>query len=207
MSMSGGMTPSTNNADFWDGDIPWVTPKDMKTERITSSIDRLTEQALEETAIRLYPSGCVLIVVRGMILAHSFPVAVNDIPVTINQDMKIIETVLTPEYLAILLRGMSQLILSTVEEAGHGTKVLRTDIYKNIRLPIPPKDEQRAIVQHVQKISTETDQMMGYVKQAITKLKEYRAALITSAVTGKIDVRNVPIPACGAEETAHAYRA
>lgn len=78
ISISGGMTPSTSNPAFWKGEIPWVTPKDMKRERIDDSIDHLTEEALEETSITLKARDSVLCVVRGMILAHSFPVAIND---------------------------------------------------------------------------------------------------------------------------------
>lgn len=195
MAMSGGMTPSMSVSEFWEGEIPWVTPKDMKSERIAGSIDKVTEKALKETSIRLYADGRVLIVVRGMILAHSFPVAINDVPVTVNQDIKVIDTTLDPEYLAILLRGILSLVLSITEESAHGTKVLRTDFFKNIRLPIPPREEQGYIVKEVHRITDMSDRMAKTVFTAINRLKEYRTALITQAVTGKIDVRNVPIPA------------
>ncbi|MEQ8754151.1 MAG: restriction endonuclease subunit S [Coleofasciculus sp. G1-WW12-02] len=194
VSMQGGSTPSKSNPEFWDGEIPWISPKDMKKERLTSSIDKITNEALKETSIHLHSQGSVLIVVRGMILAHSFPVAINDVDVTINQDMKILKTVLNPEYLAILLRGIKNLILSIVEESAHGTKVLRTDLYKNIRLPVPPLNEQEEVVNKIEKITTSSDQMSRTIETAIDLLKEYRTALITNAVTGKIDVRQVPIP-------------
>lgn len=195
IGMNSGMTPHTGTPEFWDGDIPWVSPKDMKVEWISGSIDTLTEEALAKTAIQTFASGHVLIVVRGMILAHSFPVAINMLPVTINQDMKAISTTLDPAYLAILLRGIKDVILSLVEEAAHGTKVMRTDLFKNIRLPVPPSAEQEAIVDAVKRVVDETDLMVKRVSSAIDKLKEYRAALITAAVTGKIDVRGIPLPA------------
>lgn len=195
IGMNSGMTPHTGTPEFWDGNIPWVSPKDMKVEWISGSIDTLTEEALAKTAIQTFASGHVLIVVRGMILAHSFPVAINKLPVTINQDMKAISTTLEPAYLAILLRGMKDIILSLVEEAAHGTKVMRTDLFKNIRLPVPPSAEQKAIVDAVKLVVDRTDLMVKRVNSAIDKLKEYRAALITAAVTGQIDVRGVPLPA------------
>lgn len=198
MTMSGGMTPDTENTEFWeDGEIPWVSPKDMKVQRLSGSIDRLTAQALEKTSIRLYSSGRVLIVVRGMILAHTFPVAINDVPVTVNQDMKVIETCLNAEYLAILLRGIQDVILSIVEEAAHGTKVLRTDLFKNIHIPVPPLEEQENIVNHVRQISSETERVVNVIRAAISSLEEYRTGLITSAVTGKIDLRRIQV---GAQE-------
>ena len=163
MTMSGGLTPRTSEPRYWGGDIPWVSPKDMKSERLSSSIDMLTEDALSETTLRLYPPGKVLIVVRGMILAHTFPVAVNEVPVTVNQDMKVLETTMNPEYLAVLLRGIQSLVLSIVEESAHGTKVLRTDLLKNIVLPVPPRVEQDEIVSEVARISSQIDKMVSTV--------------------------------------------
>ena len=204
MTMSGGLTPRTSEPRYWGGDIPWVSPKDMKSERLSSSIDMLTEDALSETTLRLYPPGKVLIVVRGMILAHTFPVAVNEVPVTVNQDMKVLETTMNPEYLAVLLRGIQSLVLSIVEESAHGTKVLRTDLLKNIVLPVPPRVEQDEIVSEVARLSSQIDKMVSTVTAAITKLQEYRSALITNAVTGKIDVRDFCIPTTTEQrEVAH----
>lgn len=204
MTMSGGLTPRTSEPRYWGGDIPWVSPKDMKSERLSSSIDTLTEDALNETTLRLYPPGKVLIVVRGMILAHTFPVAVNEVPVTVNQDMKVLETTMNPEYLAVLLRGIQSLVLSIVEESAHGTKVLRTDLLKDMVLPVPPRVEQDEIVSEVARISSRIDKMVSTVTAVITKLQEYRSALITNAVTGKIDVRDFCIPTTTVQkELAH----
>lgn len=190
VTMSGGMTPSTAAAQYWEGSIPWVTPKDMKSDRITSSIDMLTEIALQETSLQLHTPKQVLIVVRGMILAHTFPVGINDVNVTINQDMKALSTTLNPEYLAILLRGFQSVVLSIVEESAHGTKVLRTDLFKDIPLPVPPEQEQEAIVAYIHNVIAKSDLRIEAVDTAIDRLQEYRTALITAAVTGQIDVRD-----------------
>lgn len=100
-TMAGGMTPNTGTPEYWNGDVPWVSPKDMKRELLYGSIDKITEKAVSDTRIRLHESGRVLIVVRGMILAHTFPVAINGVSVTVNQDMKALSTNLNSEYLAI----------------------------------------------------------------------------------------------------------
>ncbi|MGK7938063.1 MAG: restriction endonuclease subunit S [Xenococcaceae cyanobacterium] len=194
ISLQGGSTPSKSNPEFWDGEIPWISSKDMKTDRLISSIDKITEQALRDTSIHLHSQGGIVIVARGMILAHSFPVAINDVDITINQDLKIIRTTLNSEYLALLLRGIKKVILGIVEEAAHGTKVLRTDLYKNIRLPIPPLKEQKEIAEYLDRKTAELDSQKAKIQEAIELLKEYRTSLITNAVTGKIDVRQVPIP-------------
>lgn len=59
---------------------------------------------------------------------------------------------------------------------------------------IPPKMEIKQITQYISKSTARIDEQKAKIKQAIDLLKEYRTALITNAVTGKIDVRQVPIP-------------
>ena len=70
---SGG-TPSKSNPRFWtDGTIPWVSPKDMKLSELADSEDHITSAALSQTSLKLLPPDTILFVVRGMILAHTFP--------------------------------------------------------------------------------------------------------------------------------------
>lgn len=75
----GGMTPATNRAEYWGEGVPWVSPKDMKSDRIQSSELNITFLALQETRLRLLPVGSVLVVARSGILKRMLPVAVNDI--------------------------------------------------------------------------------------------------------------------------------
>jgi type I restriction enzyme S subunit len=127
---SSGGTPSKEDVGFWNGEIPWVSPKDMKRRFIAQSEDAVTERAVRETGLKLLQPPQVLIVVRGMILAHSFPVAITTAPVTINQDMKALRLSerVDPHFLAYWLEGVAHGVLATlVDEAGHGTQVIRMD--------------------------------------------------------------------------------
>ena len=188
----GGHTPATGNPMYWDGDIPWVTPKDMKRRQILGAIDHVAEPALEETGLHLIDPGAVLIVVRGMILAHTFPVAVTRVPVTINQDMKALlpNDDSSGDFLAYLLEGISGGILSLVEEAAHGTRRLQTELWKRLKVLLPADREQCQIVEFLDRETATIDALIAKVCEAIERLKEYRTALISAAVTGKIDVRD-----------------
>jgi type I restriction enzyme S subunit len=84
----GGGTPSKSKPEYFTGDIPWVSPKDMKSLYIVTSQDKITKQAIEESSTSLIPKGAVLMVVRSGILKSKLPVAINKVEVTINQDMK-----------------------------------------------------------------------------------------------------------------------
>ena len=187
-----GATPTKENPAYWNGEVPWVSPKDMKRRVIATSEDLITQQALDETGIKLITPQVVLVVVRGMILAHSFPVAVTSVPVTINQDMKALRLIDGFEafYFAWALDGLSGGIITTVvEEAAHGTRAIRMDQWRNLVVPVPPRLEQRAITAFLDRETTRIDALIAKVRQAIDHLKEFRTALISAAVTGKIDVR------------------
>src|SRR4051812_37426278 len=85
----GGGTPSKANPAFWiSGEIPWVSPKDMKREFIDAAEDQITRAAIDESATQLIPAPSVLLVTRSGILRHTLPVAVNTRAVAINQDLK-----------------------------------------------------------------------------------------------------------------------
>lgn len=186
----GGSTPSKENIGYWNGDIPWVSPKDMKVDVIEDSIDHVTEDALSETTLKLIDPPVVLVVVRGMILAHTFPVGLTSRPVTINQDMKAIRPVkrLRAEYLSWLLRSISPTFFAIVEESGHGTRVLRTDLWSKQKIFVPPLSEQKEIVDYVLRTNGSINSLIEKVSLAISKLRSLRSALITAAVTGRIDV-------------------
>jgi type I restriction enzyme S subunit len=100
----------------------------MKVSRIADSEDHVSPEALDDSALRLIPVDSVLIVVRGMILAHSFPVALTTAPVTINQDMKAVACGkrLTPHFLSWSFIGFAKTFVSFADESAHGTRKLET---------------------------------------------------------------------------------
>ncbi|WP_280550180.1 restriction endonuclease subunit S [Halomonas sp. 11-S5] len=151
VTVQGGATPAKERLDFWNGKIPWVSPKDMKKERVSDSSDHITEKALSETGLSMINSGAVLIVVRGMILAHSVPVAIAEAPLTINQDMKAVtpSEKMSSEYMLLLLSGIKGAIFNYIDSSAHGTKKLEWERFENIMLPLPKLTEQRSICRKI----------------------------------------------------------
>ncbi len=190
---SGGATPDKSNSAYWDGSIPWVSPKDMKVARIADAEDHVSPEALANSALRLMPVDSVLIVVRGMILAHSFPVALTTAPVTINQDMKAVACGkrVTPHFLSWSFTGFAKTFVSFADESAHGTRKLETGTLTRFPFLLPPLPEQAAIAAYLDEETAKLDALVGKVEEAVERLQEYRTALITAAVTGKIDVRKV----------------
>jgi type I restriction enzyme S subunit len=145
VSFVSGGTPAKSRDDYWQGDLPWVSPKDMKRVGIDSAIDQINRKILSETSIKLIPPGAILVVVRGMILVHTVPIAQSLVPLTINQDMKALIPVesLNVTYLLWSLRVRQGQLLSLVSTAAHGTKKLETARLEEFQVPLPPLEEQK----------------------------------------------------------------
>jgi type I restriction enzyme, S subunit len=192
VDISGGATPDTGKPELWDGDIPWVSPKDMKYEEIEDAEDHISPAALSGSALRLIDPGAVLIVVRGMILAHSFPTAVTTQRVTINQDMKALRcrSSVEPYFLRAFFWGMKSHIVSLADSSAHGTRKLESEVLGRLEVCVPPLEEQRVIVAHITTNTSRLDALRSATERTIALLKERRAALITAAVTGQVDVES-----------------
>ena len=173
----------------------------MKRRVISTSEDLITQQALDETGIKLIAPQVVLVVVRGMILARSLPVAVSAAPVTINQDMKALRLIdgVDAFYFAWALDGLARGIIATVvEEAAHGTRAIRMDQWRSLVVPLPPYPEQKAITAFLDRETAKIDALMARKERLIELLQEKRTALITRAVTRGLDP-NVPMKNSGVE--------
>ncbi len=197
VDLTSGATPDTGRPEYWDGDIPWVSPKDMKRSEISDAQDHVGELALSQGSLRLIAPGAVLIVVRGMILAHSFPTAVTTASVTINQDMKALRCreSLMPFYLRAFFRGHEEHVVSLGDSSAHGTRKLETEVLGRLEIALPPVSEQRAIVAHISQTTSRLNAVRVATESTIALLKERRSTLIAAVVTGQIDVlQHVPMP-------------
>ena len=199
-AISGG-TPKRDEPCYWDGTIPWVSPKDMKSRLLGDTKEKVTERGRQNAGLKLIPSPAVLVVVRGMILAHSFPVAVSTVPLTINQDMKALKlrTRIEPRFFGWLLDGISRRILSTiVEKAAHGTRAIRMDHWRIVDLPLPPVIEQTTVADFLDRETAKIDALVAKKERLSDLLQEKRTALITRAVTKGLDP-DVPMKDSGVD--------
>jgi restriction endonuclease S subunit len=141
-----GGTPSKDNPSFWVGDIPWVSPKDMRSATIGDASDHISEEAVRDTATNLASPGSILAVVRSGILVRTAPIAVTSDRVAFNQDIKSIE----PDpakadvwFLYWVLKAYEPVILSAGVKKGATVHSIRSGFLESLQIPIPPLDEQR----------------------------------------------------------------
>jgi type I restriction enzyme S subunit len=198
VKFGGGGTPSKENIEYWRGDIPWVSPKDMKVSVVSDTEDKITAQAVSESATKLVPAGAVLIVVRSGILIHSIPVALAGREVTLNQDLKAL--IPTPEivskYLAYLISGMQRELLAEWKKEGATVESLELDLVANTPTPLPSTLEQHAIATFLDRETSKIDALVAKKERLIELLQEKRTAFITRAVTKGLDP-NVPMKESG----------
>jgi type I restriction enzyme, S subunit len=154
---SGG-TPSKQRLDYWKGTIPWVSPKDMKRPRLFDVTDHISEEALEEGS-KLAPAGSVLVVVRGMILAKDVPVALVEVPMAINQDMKAIIPGLRlgSAFLLYAMAALKQKLFEKVGRSAHGTMTLMSSEIARFQIPMPDKQTQFEIAHVIETLEKKHD--------------------------------------------------
>ena len=144
--LSGG-TPRKAVAEFWAGDIPWVSSGEMTQTRIHDTPLRITTEAARAGS-RLVPANTVLAVVRGMSLANEFRIAIAKREVAFNQDLKAFACVpdVEPEFLFYSLFAHRENIRELATEASHGTKKLETQVLANFQIPVPCVNVQRRAI-------------------------------------------------------------
>ncbi len=182
-SWSGGGTPSKSVPKFWkDGDIPWVSPKDMKSRFITDSQDKITQEAIDNSSAKLISAGSLLIVTRSGILRRTLPVAVAKVDVTVNQDIKALtpdENKILGDYLLILFEAFNQDIRFKCSKSGTTVESIEYPTLLRYVVEYPSIDEQKKVIQMVNEFESiifaeerslkDTEKISNRLKQSILK--------------------------------------
>ncbi|WP_421997082.1 restriction endonuclease subunit S [Roseovarius confluentis] len=177
---SGG-TPSKQKAEFWGGNIPWVSAKDLKSHRIEDAIDHLTEAGA--ASAKMADIDHILILVRGMTLLKDVPVGLVARPLAFNQDIKalVAKADIDPLFLSYLLVGRKMAMLGLVNTANHGTGRLDTDLLKGLPIDLPPFPEQRKIAE----ILSTWDRAIETTEALLATARTQKRAIMQTLLTGK----------------------
>ena len=182
---SGG-TPRTSIADYWDGDIPWVSGKDLKTPRLDDAKDHVSVKGVESGS-RLAPENAVLLLVRGMGLAKDLPVASISRPMAFNQDVKAL--VSRGQYSGTILRSAiyasKERLLGRIVSSAHGTMTLNLDDVERFKIPVPSDPTE---VEEIAHILDAIDRKIDLHCRKRVVLEELFKALLYKLMTGEIRV-------------------
>jgi len=193
VDISSGGTPSKREPSFWGGNIPWVSPKDMKSLIIVNSRDKITSKALEEGRAKLHGIDTVLIVVRSGILSRTIPLAITKKEITINQDLKAlrVNSKLIPQYLLNFLRANEPLLLLLVTR-GATVHRLETPTLKQLRIIFPNKKLQTDINKLVKLLESHMTTLLKLHEKKIEDLKELKKSLLQKAFAGELTKMSKP---------------
>ena len=188
---SGGKTPSMAEMKYWEGGtIPWVSSKDVKQPILSDTIDHITNAAIDEASMTVYPAGSVAIVTRSGILRHTFPVTYIPFETTVNQDIKILVTKegISSRYVSHALQAYGENIRRTTKKQGGTVDSLDFQKVLAYKIPVPPLDVQNRIVNvldNFEKICSDLNIGLPAEIEARQKQYEYyRDKLLTFAETG-----------------------
>lgn len=144
-----GGTPSKANSSFWQGEIPWVSPKDMKFAYVDDAADHISSEAIEKSATSIVPPGSILVVVRSGILAHSLPIAQVTKSVAFNQDIKAVlprSSAVDVDYLYWFLQSQASPVISRGVKKGATVHSVQSGFIESMMVPMVPTTRQRRIV-------------------------------------------------------------
>lgn len=186
--ITGGGTPSMANPEFWNGEIPWISPKDMSGEYIMDTEMKVTPKGIENSSAKRIPRGSLIIVGRSGILKRKLPVAINVMPCTVNQDMKVIIPYLSRmnRYLQLMLFGMERIVLKDFVKFGMTVHSLKYNEFAIMPIPLPPISEQYRIVTKIEQLMT----LCNEFEQSVQQNQKYTQELLQVALKEALEPKN-----------------
>jgi len=141
----GGGTPSTSTSDYWNGNIPWITPKDLSgysSIYISEGAKNITDEGLKKSSAKMLPKNTILLSTRAPIGY----VAIARTPLSTNQGFRnlILNKKCFSEYIYYILKSKTKLLNSL--GSGATFKELSGGKLKQIKIPLPPLEVQKEIV-------------------------------------------------------------
>ncbi len=196
---SGG-TPRKSVAEYWNGDIPWVSGKDLKSSVLDDSIDHVTAEAIRAGS-RLAPRDAVLILVRGMGLAKDLPISVISRPMAFNQDVKALVSRgnLSGYFLRSAIYSGKDRLLAKIVPSAHGTMTLNLNDIETFLVPCPT---DLAEAEDIDSILRAIDGKIDVHRRKRRMLKELFEILLHKLMTGEVRVADLNLPALSPRATS-----
>ncbi len=185
----GGGTPNTSNTDYWveesETSIPWVSISDItKSFKIFNTEKHITKEALKSCSAKIIKKDTILY----SIYASLGKVAITGRRMATNQAiLSIYESKLLNKFFFIYFLNKLERHISSFGNSNTQNNI-GLNILSRISITTPPKQEQIAIAEYLDKKTRLIDDIVSNIETQIEKLKELRKTLINDVVTGKIKV-------------------
>ncbi|MBN1990836.1 MAG: restriction endonuclease subunit S [Bacteroidales bacterium] len=178
----GGGTPSKSNSEYWNGDIPWASIKDIKGDYLEKTQNFITESGLKESASNMALENEIILATR---INPGKPI-ISRIKTAINQDLKIVKhsSFVDIKFLFFNFKNLEKKVL----KLSSGTTVLGINLnnLSSLEFPLAPLPIQRAIVSKIEALFSDLDNGIANFKKAQAQLKIYRQAVLKKAFEGEL---------------------
>lgn len=185
--VNSGGTPDRSNSDYWKGSIPWVKTGEVNYNVIKSTEEHITEDGLKASSAKIAPVGTLLMAMYGQGNTRG-RVALLGVPATYNQACcaMIFKEMMDSRFAFFYFKAAYQHIRDDGNETSQMN--ISTGYISSLRMPVPPISEQYQIIEHIELGISIVDSKIAKTQKLIDLLSEYRTALISEVVTGKIKV-------------------
>lgn len=188
----GGGTPSKANKNFWtNGNVLWVSPKDMKSKIIHNTIDKITTQAIAESSAKLIDKGSILFVVRSGILRRTLPVAITNNDVTVNQDLQAFTPFnVIPDYIYWYVVSRNEDIRRDCSKDGTTVESIESTLLKNYIIPVCSKIEQNKIVEAIESKISVVEKLEESIIKSFQQVTAMKQSILSKAFAGQLNKSN-----------------
>jgi len=182
-SIFSGATPKSDNPEYWDGDIIWITPADYKTEDMYVSEGRknLTQLGYASCGATLVPAGSIIFSKRAPV----GKVAINSKELCTNQGCLscVPNETVSGEFFYYAMSAFTD----QFELMGSGTtfKEISATSFANFVLPYPKIKEQHRIAKYLNDVCSHITSLITEKESLVCELEAYKQSLIHEVVTGK----------------------
>lgn len=187
----GGGTPSKRVPRYWEGEIPWVSPKDMKVLELSETQDHISSEAVEKSAANFFPADCIALVVRSGILEHTLPIALVPFRATANQDMRVLspKATIDKRWLLYALRGQAEQIRRHCRKDGTTVASIDARRLQDFKIQVPPEEVQGQIAQEVEQLLEAHRSVETRLEQACVHHAGLKQAILRDAFQGRLKTK------------------
>lgn len=187
-TIGSGTTPKSSDSHYYDGDIPWVTTSELRECVIDDTTAKITGAAIRDyPTLRIYPQGTLLFAMYGATIGR---LGILGVSATVNQACIAFTDPLHFDVRFVYYWFQMRRPVLIAFSVGGGQPNLSQEDLRQVRIPAPALAEQRAIADYLGRETAKLDALAAKARETITLLKERRSAIISAAVTGKIDIED-----------------
>lgn len=176
----GGGTPDKTIPEYWNGNIPWASVKDIKGDYLISTKDTITSIGLEKSAANLCEVNDLIMITR----IEPAKTIISNIVTAINQDLKVVKSPLPSIFLHYYFENFKHVF--EAKASGSTVKGITISNIKNVFFPLPPIAEQQRIVDRIESIFAKLDEAKEKAEAVVDGFELRKSAILHKAFTGEL---------------------